>query len=345
MRHDRFSKSSTATCERRAAINARRQLSSDEIVAGVQAGNRAILARAITLIESRAEAHQALAQEVLQQLLPYSGRSIRIGITGAPGVGKSTLIEALGLLLIAQGRRPAVLAVDPSSSRTHGSILGDKTRMEQLTRAPEAFIRPTAAGNTLGGVARRTRETIMLCEAAGFDTIIVETVGVGQSEIAVRAMVDCFVLLLLAGGGDELQGIKKGIVEIADLLLITKADGAHRELALGARAEYMHALRYLAPAESGWRPPVQICSAMSGEGIDTLWETIKAHEQAMRAAGFFTARRRQQAEAWFDSLIEEGLRAQFMARPGMAGRLRELRAAVGEGTLTAVAAAERILDA
>jgi LAO/AO transport system kinase len=323
----------------------RRTLTTEEYVAGVLAGDRGVLARAITLIESNAPSHQQQAQEVLQRLLPHSGDSIRIGITGAPGVGKSTLIEAFGLALLEAGRRPAVLAIDPSSSISRGSILGDKTRMEHLTRDARAFIRPSPTGGALGGVARKTRESILICEAAGFDTIIIETVGVGQSEIAVRSMVDCFVLLLLAGAGDELQGIKKGVIEMADLLLITKADGANRAQALGARAEYMHALRYLAPGEGAWRPQVQICSAMSGEGIDALWQAIQQFQRTTTASGRFATQRQAQAQAWFDTLVEERLRAQFDARPGITERRATLRAAIAAGTITPEAAAAALLEA
>ena len=247
----------------------RRPLSEDEYVNGVLAGDRAVLARAITLIESNAPAHLAQSQAVLRRLLPHSGRAIRLGITGVPGAGKSTLIEALGMKLIADGHRLGVLAIDPTSSLTGGSILGDKTRMEELSRRPEAFIRPSPAGGVLGGVARKTRETMLVCEAAGFDVIIVETVGAGQNEITVRSMVDFFLLVLIPGAGDELQGIKKGVVELADAIAINKADGDNRIRAEAARAEYNRALHYLTPA-GDWRPRAYTCSAVSGEGIEDV---------------------------------------------------------------------------
>src|SRR5581483_1363514 len=251
-----------------------RALTVEDYVSGVLAGDRTILSRAITLIESYSPLHEAQAQEVLQRLLPHTGNSRRIGITGVPGVGKSTFIEAFGCFLTGQGRKVAVLAIDPTSMRSGGSILGDKTRMEKLSCEPNAFIRPSPSGDTLGGVARRTRETMLLCEAAGFDTVLVESVGVGQTEVALRSMVDFFLLLLLPGAGDELQGMKKGIIEMADTVLINKADGENRPRAELARQEQDAALHYLQHATPDWKTEVRLCSAMNGEGIPELWEQI-----------------------------------------------------------------------
>ena len=321
---------------------ARRPLGADEYVAGVLAGDRAVLARAITLIESNAPAHLAQNQEVLRQLLPHTGRVIRLGITGVPGAGKSTLIEALGMKLIADGHRVAVLAIDPTSSLTGGSILGDKTRMEQLSREPAAFIRPSPAGGVLGGVARKTRETMLVCEAAGFDVIIVETVGAGQNEITVRSMVDFFLLVLIPGAGDELQGIKKGIVELADAIAINKADGDNRIRAEAARAEYNRALHYLTPS-GDWRPRAYTCSAVSGEGIDVLWQVITRFRERAVASGAWDARRRAQAREWLRALVDEGIRAAFYDRPAVQALLAEVEAAVMAGRLPATTAAQQLL--
>jgi LAO/AO transport system kinase len=323
----------------------RRLLTVDEYVAGVRRGDRSILARAITLIESNAPAHMALAQEVLRALLPHTGGSLRVGITGVPGVGKSTFIEALGTMLCERGHRTAVLAVDPSSSISRGSILGDKTRMERLSRHPNAYIRPSPTGGSLGGVARKSRETLLLCEAAGFDIVLVETVGVGQSEIAVRGMVDFFLLLMLAGAGDELQGIKKGIIELADALLITKADGDNRTRALAAQAEYTHALRYLTPATEGWRPRAYICSAQTGEGIAEIWREIERFRDETTASGVFAARRRDQARDWVYTLIEDHLRSRFFGHPVVQERLPAIEQAVVEGTLPVTTAVQTLIQA
>ena len=321
---------------------ARRPLSEDEYVAGVLAGDRAVLARAITLIESNAAAHFAQSQAVLRRLLPHTGRAIRLGITGVPGAGKSTLIEALGVQLIATGHRVAVLAIDPTSSLTGGSILGDKTRMEELSRRPEAFIRPSPAGGMLGGVARKTRETMLVCEAAGFDVIIVETVGAGQNEITVRSMVDFFLLVLIPGAGDELQGIKKGVVELADAIAINKADGDNTIRAEAARAEYNRALHYLTPAGE-WRPRAYTCSAVSGEGIENLWHVISRFRERMKASGAFETRRRAQARDWLRALVDEGIRAAFYDRPVVRAALAEVEAAVMDGRLPATTAAQQLL--
>ncbi len=323
----------------------RRLLTVEEYVTGVRSGDRSILARAITLIESNAPAHMALAQEVLRELLPYTGGALRVGITGVPGVGKSTFIEALGTMLCDRGHRVAVLAVDPSSSISRGSILGDKTRMERLARHPNAYIRPSPTGGSLGGVARKSRETLLVCEAAGFDIILVETVGVGQSEIAVRGMVDFFLLLMLAGAGDELQGIKKGIIELADALLITKADGDNRTRALAAQAEYTHALRYLTPATEGWRPRAYICSAQTGEGIAEIWREIERFHDETTASGVFAARRRDQARDWVYTLIEDHLRTRFFGHPVVQERLPAIEKAVVEGTLPVTTAVQDLIRA
>jgi LAO/AO transport system kinase len=323
----------------------RRLLTVEEYVAGVRSGDRSILARAITLIESNAPAHIALAQEVLRELLPYTGGSLRVGITGVPGVGKSTFIEALGTMLCDRGHRAAVLAVDPSSSISRGSILGDKTRMERLSRHPNAYIRPSPTGGSLGGVARKSRETLLVCEAAGFDIILVETVGVGQSEIAVRGMVDFFLLLILAGAGDELQGIKKGIIELADALLITKADGDNRTRALAAQAEYTHALRYLTPATEGWRPRAYICSAQTGEGIAEIWGEIERFRDQTTASGVFAARRREQARDWVYTMIEDHLRSRFFSHPVVQQRLPAIEKEVVEGTLPVTTAVQSLIRA
>jgi LAO/AO transport system kinase len=323
----------------------RRQLTTDQYIQGVLAGERATLGRAITLIESGAPQHAAQAQQVLNELLPHSGRSIRVGITGAPGAGKSTLIEALGVQLCERGQRVAVLAIDPSSSLTRGSIMGDKTRMEQLARHPNAFIRPSPTGGALGGVARKTRESMVLCEAAGFDTVLIETVGVGQSEVAVRSMTDCVVLLALAGAGDELQAIKKGIVELADLIVITKADGPNRERAQAARADYLRALRYLSPGSAEWQARVLACSAQTGEGLDALWEAVVAFWHAAEGSGALAARRRTQAASWFTALIEEELHRRFYTDPAVTARLPELTRQVLDQQILPAAAAERLLEA
>jgi LAO/AO transport system kinase len=333
----------THQVQTRTHIPRRRRLTVDEYVAGVLSGDRNIMAQAITLIESNAVAHFDMAQEVLRQLIPSTGHSIRVGITGVPGVGKSTFIEALGLHLCEQGHKVAVLAVDPSSTVTRGSILGDKTRMELLSRDLRAFIRPSPSAGTLGGVARKSRETILICEAAGFDVILVETVGVGQSETTVRSMVDFFLLLMLAGAGDELQGIKKGIMELADALLVNKADGDNKVRANAARADYNRALHYLAPATEGWRTKAYTCSAVSGDGIGAIWQVIKEFRQQITASGVFAKRRQRQTLDWVYSMVEEHLRTSFFNHSGVGNIRAAVEQAVIEGHLPPTVAAQQLI--
>ncbi len=316
----------------------------ERLAAGVRGGDRRVLAQAITLVESTHPDHRAQAEELLDQLLPATGGALRLGITGVPGVGKSTFIEAFGAHLIDDGRRVAVLAVDPSSQVNRGSILGDKTRMATLARNPAAFIRPSPAGQTLGGVARRTREAMLVCEAADFDVVIVETVGVGQSETAVAEMADVFVLLLQPGGGDELQGFKRGIMELADLFVITKADGELEAAAARAAAEYQGALGLLRPGRLDWRPPVLKCSAVTGAGIPEVWAAVGRCRETLSKAGGLAARRGAQAEAWMWRELGEALTASLRAHPAVAGRLAEIEARVRAGTLTPAAAAETLLE-
>jgi LAO/AO transport system kinase len=322
----------------------RQRLPCSAYVEGVLEGDRAVLARAITLIESDHPDDAEPAAAVLDAILPHSGRSSRVGITGVPGVGKSTFIDVLGMhLLRERGQRVAVLSVDPSSPISGGSILGDKTRMERLALEPDAYVRPSPARGVLGGVARRTRETILLCEAAGFDTILVETVGVGQSETAVRAMTDFFLLLMLPGAGDELQGIKRGIVEMVDAIAINKADGDLRPRAVRAQAEYRAALRLFPAPADGWQPPVLLCSALEGEGIAAIWDAVLAQRSHMEGGEHFTRRRRQQALAWMHELVASGLQSALRADPAVAAALPALEAAVAEGRMTAFAAARDVL--
>jgi LAO/AO transport system kinase len=323
----------------------RRRLARDEYVAGVLQGERSVLAQAITLIESNRPADAALAQDVLHQCLPHTGNSIRVGITGVPGAGKSSVIEALGLHLTrARGERVAVLAVDPSSQISRGSILGDKTRMEQLANEDRAFIRPSPSGGTLGGVARRTRETMLLCEAAGFQNVVVETVGVGQSETAVRSMVDFFLLLMIAGGGDELQGMKRGIIEMTDLIAINKADGDNRMRAESARREYESALHLFPAPASGWTPQAMVCSALTGEGITRIWETVLGHQAWLRRSGRFGAHRRDQARNWMYGVIDEALREHFHRHAGVRARIQNCEEQVMDGRMSPLHAAQLLLD-
>lgn len=323
----------------------RRKLSVDDYVTGILGGNRTVLSRAITLVESNRVEHEELAQEVLTRVLPHTGKSIRVGITGVPGAGKSTVIEALGCLLCDQGHKLAVLAVDPSSSVTGGSILGDKTRMENLARREDAYIRPSPSGGSLGGVARKSRETILLCEAAGFDTILVETVGVGQNEVTVRSMVDFFLLIMLSGAGDELQGMKKGVIEIADLLAVNKADGDNQSRAKLAAAEYRRVLDFLQPATPGWKTGCTTCSALIPETLTALWKRIEEFADLTRGSGSFEERRSQQAVAWLHAMVEEELRHRFFRHPKVKRLLPTLERQVVAKHLPPATAAHRLLDA
>ena len=316
----------------------------EDYVEGVRSGDRAMLARAITLVESTRPEHAALAQQMLQALLPATGAALRVGITGVPGVGKSTTIDQLGMNLVAAGHRVAVLAVDPTSKRTGGSILGDKTRMSRLAQEPNAFIRPSPTSGTLGGVTRKTRETMVLAEAAGFDVVMVETVGVGQSEIAVADMVDFFLVLLLAGGGDDLQGIKKGIIEIADMIAINKADGDNVTRAQRAAAEYRAALQILTPQSAAWSPPVVTISGRANEGLDALWTKILDHRDKMRLSGEFETRRRRQAVAWMRDMLSDRVMASLHANPKVAERVPRLEAEVGAGRLLPTLAVDEIVS-
>jgi LAO/AO transport system kinase len=320
-------------------------LSLEAYVQGVRGGDRAVLSRAITLIESRKAGHRQRAEPLLQALLPFTGRADRVGITGVPGVGKSSFIEALGTRLTEAGRRVAVLAVDPSSARTGGSILGDKTRMSRLAADPHAFIRPSPASGALGGVARMTRETMLLCEAAGYDVVLVETVGVGQSETMVAEMVDLFLVLMLPGAGDELQGIKKGLVELADMIAVNKADGDNALRAAQAVAHYRAALHIIEPRSPAWRPPVLAVSALTGEGLDPLWAEVMRHRELLTANGERDANRRHQQVRWFWSMLENRLLDRLRRHPGVARLLPGLEAEVGRGSLTPTLAVERALAA
>jgi LAO/AO transport system kinase len=316
--------------------------SSSPLAAGIRAGDRATLARAITLIESTRADHRKAAHRLVQELLPQTGRAMRLGITGAPGAGKSTTIDALGSYLTGQGRKVAVLAVDPSSTRTGGSILGDKTRMGRLGMDPNAFIRPSPSSGTLGGVAAKTRETMLICEAAGHDVVIVETVGIGQSETAVADMTDFFLVLMIAGAGDELQGIKKGVVELADMIAVNKADGDNVQRARRAAADYRAALNILAPRSPSWSPPVVTYSALTGSGVPDLWTRVTSYRDKMTASGAFEARRREQQVKWMWSMLEERMMARLRSDPAVRARLRQAEAAVAAGRLAPTLAVEEI---
>jgi LAO/AO transport system kinase len=318
----------------------------ETLVEGIRASDRVLLGQAITLVESARPEHMAQAQAVIDRLLAAQSTppdTLRVGITGAPGSGKSTLIEALGCHCTARGHRVAVLAVDPSSALSKGSILGDKTRMERLSTDPNAFVRPSPAGDALGGVARKTREAILLVEAAGFDTVLVETVGVGQSEMAVHRMTDIFVLLLLPGAGDELQGIKRGIVEMADLLVVNKSDGERVALANQARAHYLNATHLLPPKPSGWAPQVLASSALEGKGVTELWAALESYRTHAQANGFFAENRREQGHFWFSEALDQGLKALFHHHGAVRAQLAALDAAVRAGKRSPFAAAAEVL--
>ncbi|MET7676954.1 methylmalonyl Co-A mutase-associated GTPase MeaB [Streptomyces seoulensis] len=317
----------------------------DTYVKGVLDGKRALVARAITLVESTRPQHRALAQELLTALLPHSGRARRIGVSGVPGVGKSTFIDAFGTMLTEAGHRVAVLAVDPSSTRTGGSILGDKTRMERLAVDPHAFVRPSPSAGTLGGVAKATRESIVVMEAAGYDVILVETVGVGQSETAVADMVDSFLLLTLARTGDQLQGIKKGVLELADVIAVNKADGPHEKDARAAARELAGALRLMHGKDAFWTPPVLHCSAREASGLDTVWERLEQHRTLLDSTGRLTAKRREQQVGWTWAMVRDELLGRLYADPEVRRLAPDLEQEVREGSLTATLAAERILRA
>ena len=310
----------------------------------IKRGDRVALSQAITLLESTRPDHKEQARAILDRCLQDAGNSIRVGITGVPGVGKSTFIEALGTRLVECGHRLAILAIDPTSSRTKGSILGDKTRMSRLASSDDVFIRPSPTGGSLGGVARTTRETILLCEAAGFDTVFVETVGVGQSETAVHSMVDFFLLLALARAGDELQGIKRGIMEMADAIAINKADGDNKKAARQARQTYENALHLFPPDASGWTPPVRTCSAQTGDGIDEVWRDVEDYVQQAKEGGFFAEKRQRQAKHWMYETIEQQLRDDFFNNPNVEAAQQEVEQQVLAGTLSSFAAAQRLLD-
>jgi LAO/AO transport system kinase len=317
----------------------------DDYTAGVLAGAPAWIARAITLVESRRPDHRALAQRLLVTLTPHSGQARRIGITGVPGVGKSTFIDALGSRLTAAGHRVAVLAVDPSSTRTGGSILGDKTRMTNLATDPAAFVRPSPTAGTLGGVAQATREAMIVVEAAGYDVVLVETVGVGQSETTVAEMVDSFLLLALARTGDQLQGIKKGVLELADVIAVNKADGPHATDARAAARELAGALRLLRTAESGWQPPVLTCSAREGTGLTEVWQQLVHHQDTLRATGELTERRRRQQVGWLWAMVRTALLDELRGHPAVTTLAPELERQVLDGILTPAIAADRLLAA
>jgi LAO/AO transport system kinase len=316
----------------------------DELATAVRGGDRAALPRAITLVESTRADHRQRAQQLLLALMPAAGNAVHVGITGVPGVGKSTAIEALGMYLIQRGHRVAVLAVDPSSTRTGGSILGDKTRMPQLASHPDAYIRPSPTSGTLGGVAKATRETIVLLEAAGFDVILVETVGVGQSEVAVSNMVDTFVFLTLARTGDQLQGIKKGVLELADIVVVNKADGDHVREARSAARELSGAIRLIYPRETLWRPPVLTMSALEGTGLDELWDTVERHRAVLSEAGEFEARRRAQQVDWTWQMVRDTVLDRVLSNPAVRKARAEVERRVLAGELTPALAAQQILE-
>ena len=313
-----------------------------DLARGIRARERAVIARAITLIESRRSDHQKAARRLVQELLPLTGAAIRVGITGAPGVGKSTTIDALGTFLTSKGHKVAVLAVDPSSTRSGGSILADKTRMPRLSSDADAFVRPSPSSGTLGGVAAKTRESMLICEAAGYDVVLVETIGTGQSETIVADMTDFFLVLMLPGAGDELQGLKKGVIEIADMLAINKADGDNIKRAQAAAAEYRAALHILNPRSRTWSPPVVIYSALTGAGIAELWDSILDHRQRMTNSGELDAHRREQQVKWMWAMLEERVFARLKSNPALRAKLPRIEAAVAAGRMSAAIAVEEI---
>ncbi|MCU0530814.1 MAG: methylmalonyl Co-A mutase-associated GTPase MeaB [Syntrophales bacterium] len=316
----------------------------DYYAQGVIGRNRLVMAKTITLIESTLPAHQELARQVMDALLPHTGKAVRLGITGVPGAGKSTFIESFGMMLTEKGLRVAVLAVDPSSPRTGGSILADKTRMEKLSVNEQAFIRPSPSGGTLGGVARKTRETMMICEAAGYDVIMVETVGVGQSEVAVASMVDFFLVLMIAGAGDELQGIKKGVLELADAITVNKADGDNVERAKLARQQYETAMHLLSPPSPDWSTPVLMCSSLAGSGLEDIWETVLKHRKIMNDKGDLEKKRSEQSRLWMWALVKEGLEEWFSKNAQVVNLLPLIEKEVVSGKITATSGAARILS-
>ncbi|MBP3433294.1 MAG: methylmalonyl Co-A mutase-associated GTPase MeaB [Alistipes sp.] len=322
----------------------RRTFTTDEYVEGILAGNITILAQAITLVESNNPAHYAQAQEIIERCLPYSGKSVRIGITGVPGAGKSSFIEAVGNMITSLKHKLAVLAIDPSSERSGGSILGDKTRMESICHNPDIFVRPSPSAGSLGGVARKTRETIVLCEAAGFDVIFIETVGVGQSETAVHSMVDMFMMLQISGAGDELQGIKRGIMEMADMMVITKADGENITKAELAKAQYQGALHLFPLADSGWRPQVYTCSSLLGTGLEEVWQGVEKYLEHIELNGYFTANRNRQNKYWMYETINETLKSSFYNNPEIEAKMAEVEQRVLEAKLSSFIAAKELLD-
>ena len=326
-----------------APVPKRRKLALQDYVEGVLKGNRAVLSRAITLVESNAPAHFDLARQVISAVLPRTGGAVRVGITGVPGAGKSTFIEALGTWLCDRGHRVAVLAVDPSSTVTRGSILGDKTRMEELSRNENAFIRPSPSGGTLGGLTRKSRETMLLCEAAGYDVVLVETVGVGQSEVTVRDMVDFFMLLVITGAGDDLQGMKKGVMELADAIVVNKADGANQMRAQTTRADYEQFLHYLRPSTEGWTSRACTCSALTREGIPEVWGMVEDFMRNVRDSGVLAERRRRQALSWVHSMVEDHLLRRFYEDPGVAAEMPGIEERVERGELAATQAALELL--
>lgn len=323
----------------------KREIKPEEYFQGIRQGNRTMLGKAITLVESTLPSHQEMAQQLVDRCLPYAGNSIRVGITGVPGVGKSTFIETLGNYLTGKGHKIAVLAIDPSSQRSKGSILGDKTRMTELAANPNAFIRPSPSAGTLGGVARKTRETVVLCEAAGFDIIFIETVGVGQSETAVHDMVDFFLLLMLAGAGDELQGIKRGIMEMADAIVINKADGDNIEKTLLAKTQLTTALQYFPTPESGWMPKVELCSALFQQGIDKIWDIVLDYVFHAKSSGFFEKRRLAQQQKILYQVVEEELLQHFHHHDKVKALMPDIRKALETNQYNAYTAASKLLEA